>query len=738
MPRPTIGVIAGWQVYERTTPNWFLDALLRGVSDAGRRFGCDVLLSCGVDSRIDDPRAVRPGWPAVAADVRFVPVGPWNTDGLVFVSPLRTAERRAYVRQLQDEGFPVVFVGAGDGRPAVVADGAAGFREALVHLRGHGHQRVAFVSGDPLDCGDSLARLAAFQGLRDELGLQADDELVAPGLHSEHGGYEAMRAILGVGHPFTAVLASNDMSAIGAMCALAEAGRRVPEDVAVVGFDDQPWASAYRPPLATVRYPLAEAGALAVERLLALVSGEALSPDEIPVPTRFVGRRSCGCLPGDEGAQPGAAPLPLAAALDREMEDAASPLPAEERRRLCERLATGFEESVSSGAAAPFERALLALLDRLEKGGDDGHRWQAALSCLRACAAPALDPAARPPAERLLHLGRLALSESAHRAAARQRLLDSERADRLSALMVPLQSVQDEREIPELLVRHAPEIGLRPVCLAQYDEGECGEPAVARVRWLDGETPGDDVRIPVRRVLGADRPPTDAPRSLAVVPLTRPDRTLGFFAFEAKTLAPGAAVALQLAVALESVRLQAAVRELTLTDELTGLHNRRHFERELRREAERARRFGRRLALALVDVDHFKPYNDRFGHPAGDEALRGVGACLASALPRRLDALARHGGEEFAVLLAETDAEGARRVAERLRGAIEAAAVFRRPLTISVGVASLEGPEAYADALLAAADEALYRAKREGRNRVCVADASAPAPAPAGRGEGPA
>jgi len=594
--RPRIGVIAGWQVYERTTPNWFLDALLQGVARAGRRLGCDVYLSCGVGSRVEDPREVCPGWPEALPDVQFIPVGHWNTDGLVFVSPLRTSERRDYVRRLQADGFPVVFVGAGDGRPAIVADSATGFREALLHLRRHGHRRVAFVSGDPLDRGDSLKRLADFRGLCLELGLEADDEIVAPGLHSEHGGREAMRAILATGRELTAVLASNDMSAIGAIGALREAGRRVPEDVAVVGFDDQPWASAHHPPLATVRYPLADAGALAVEHLLSIVGGGgAAVPCEIPVPTRFVGRRSCGCLPSEdaEGLPPpdAAAPSPagIAAAIDRAVAAAGSPLEPAVRRGVSERLGAGFAESLASGAAAPFESALVVALNHVEEGGDSAHRWQSALSVLRSHIG-AGDAAGRVRGEELLHRGRLALSESAERAAARQRLLDSETADRVSALTVPLQSAQDEAAVCDLLVRQAPRIGLRPVCLAQYTDGP-GPPG-ARVHCLEGGSPSHEVRLPAQDVLGALPTRAEEPRCVAVVPLARPDRTLGFFAFESPTLASGAAVALQLAVALESVRLQAAVRELTLTDELTGLHNRRHFDAELRREAERARRFG--------------------------------------------------------------------------------------------------------------------------------------------------
>jgi diguanylate cyclase (GGDEF)-like protein len=169
------------------------------------------------------------------------------------------------------------------------------------------------------------------------------------------------------------------------------------------------------------------------------------------------------------------------------------------------------------------------------------------------------------------------------------------------------------------------------------------------------------------------------------------------------------------------VRLQAAVRALTLTDELTGLHNRRFFDQVLVREAERARRFGRDLALVLLDVDHFKAYNDTFGHPAGDEALQRVARHLAAAAPRRLDALARYGGEEFAVLLAETDLEGARLVAERIREHVRASADFLRPLTISAGVAVAAAGAADPTALVRRADEALYAAKRDGRDCVRLA-----------------
>jgi diguanylate cyclase (GGDEF)-like protein len=211
-----------------------------------------------------------------------------------------------------------------------------------------------------------------------------------------------------------------------------------------------------------------------------------------------------------------------------------------------------------------------------------------------------------------------------------------------------------------------------------------------------------------------------------VLPLIHRGLSTGIVAFATRTLAPCAAVARQLAVALESVRLQAAMRALTLRDDLTGLYNRRFFESELQREVERSRRFRHDIALVMMDLDRFKDYNDTFGHRAGDEALRSVAACLVASAHRRADALIRYGGEEFAVLLPQTNVVGARRVAERFRRAVAACGDFQRPLTVSAGVAALRGEACDGERLVLEADQALYQAKREGRNRVCLASPSSP------------
>lgn len=164
--------------------------------------------------------------------------------------------------------------------------------------------------------------------------------------------------------------------------------------------------------------------------------------------------------------------------------------------------------------------------------------------------------------------------------------------------------------------------------------------------------------------------------------------------------------------------------ELASRDVLTGALNRRYFLERLDAEIAHVKRYNSPLTLLLFDIDHFKQVNDRLGHPAGDRILRGV-SDLAAASLRSDDVLARYGGEEFAVLMPSTDLPTAIEVAERLRQRIEAATFdacgTAEGVTVSIGVATLAlASEASGHALLTAADEALYRAKRRGRNRVEV------------------
>lgn len=172
-------------------------------------------------------------------------------------------------------------------------------------------------------------------------------------------------------------------------------------------------------------------------------------------------------------------------------------------------------------------------------------------------------------------------------------------------------------------------------------------------------------------------------------------------------------------------RIQQLLREYeydATIDPLTGLFNRRWLAHMLRRLVQRAASDRQRLAVAMIDIDHFKRYNDEYGHLAGDRALHAVARCLAEHL-RPEDTITRYGGEELLAILPGSNLAGARQIGERLRDAVTKLRVQLTdgrelpPPSISVGVAEL-APGQSPDALVAAADEALYRAKRAGRNRV--------------------
>lgn len=217
------------------------------------------------------------------------------------------------------------------------------------------------------------------------------------------------------------------------------------------------------------------------------------------------------------------------------------------------------------------------------------------------------------------------------------------------------------------------------------------------------------------------------------VPLVRAERTIGVLALYDRTVpepfAPDdvatlASFAGQASVAIENVLLHQEAQRLSLTDGLTGVWNRRYLQLVMGKEIDRAQRFGRSVALLLVDIDHFKKVNDEFGHLCGDEVLVEVTRRLLASIRSQIDTVGRYGGEEFIVLLPETPLEGARVVAEKVRTSIGGrpftceTGAGEISVTVSIGIASFPEDGRTVDDLVHAADLALYRAKQGGRDRV--------------------
>ena len=220
--------------------------------------------------------------------------------------------------------------------------------------------------------------------------------------------------------------------------------------------------------------------------------------------------------------------------------------------------------------------------------------------------------------------------------------------------------------------------------------------------------------------------------SILALPLQYKNQVLGVANFGRKEIASFTQqdirmlklLAGQVPLAMANARLYTKTRELSVTDELTGVYNRRHFQEVMQLEWKRATRFKRDLSLLMVDIDFFKKFNDTYGHLAGDQVLRQAGFLLKNSL-REVDTVARFGGEEFVLLLPDTDKRGALAVAEKIRHLIQEHRFFGaekevRPITVSVGVAGYPDDAREIEDLIDHADIVLYEAKDSGRNRVVV------------------
>lgn len=219
-------------------------------------------------------------------------------------------------------------------------------------------------------------------------------------------------------------------------------------------------------------------------------------------------------------------------------------------------------------------------------------------------------------------------------------------------------------------------------------------------------------------------------RSEAAIPLKIRGEAIGVLdiesdkldAFSARDLRLFSVFASQAAVAIENARLYDETKALSLTDALTKTANRRHFDLMLDTEIRKAKGYSRPLTLAMVDLDNFKSFNDRYGHMAGDKMLLHIANTLKRNT-RDTDFVARYGGEEFAIIFPETNNESALRVSQRVRAAIERdmlliRGIGRKKLTVSIGLATYPVHAVCADSLIKNADKALYVAKQQGKNRV--------------------
>ncbi len=525
----------------------------------------------GLGADLHDP--LRAAWPLLSAESDFVPIGPWNTDGLIIVNPLHSPARSRYVQELRAAGFPVLFIAAGEAGPAILPDNRGGILAAMRHLVTHGHRCIAFIAGSPEDdAGDSGERLRAYYDALALAGLPVEPRLTAWGRHTYAGGYAAAQTLLAAGAPFTALLASNDESALGALAALREAGRRAPDDIALIGFDDRLESGVHTPPLTSVRVPLLKMGYRAAETLAQYLTGQTGALGSERVPVSLIVRESCGCapscyLPGGSAGL-GTDPMPLAAQMAAVLLDEAQTMVAAEVECLCREVTEAFSWSIAQGASARFHTRLAAAIEQTAARGDDVYIWDNALALLETAWHAA------PEARALLEQARAAISAGGQQQY-RQHIVERRwMLNRLGVLNARLLAARDEAEVYAVLAQHLPAMDIRAAWIALFaPEGD--DPAAWSVLRAGMQPDAPAQRAPSRNFPPPGLLPPDVPFSLALFPLLTPRGQLGFVAFDAAHLDLYGTITQQIATALHSAQLyREAMEGRRLAEEANALKSR--------------------------------------------------------------------------------------------------------------------------------------------------------------------
>jgi DNA-binding LacI/PurR family transcriptional regulator len=404
--------------------------------------------------------------------------GPDNVDAVILTA-ISTALDQPRVSQLvaRFDGIPRCTLGIRlPDIPYVQADNHRGLRAVVMHLaRQHGCEKIAYLTG-PEANPEAQLRLRVYRETLDQLRVPYDAARVAHGEFSEQGGRQAMLELIRRGVDFDAVVGGNDHSALGALRVLAERRIRVPEQVAVAGFDDIPEASAVSPPLTTVRQAWRPQAEAALDIVLGQLAGDP-APEGVTVRAPMVIRRSCGCLSEvARSAALGSAETRVIS-FERALQLAGQALAPLSRYVDAEpgweqELVQRFERALDGSETAFLEALDLYVTTSTGEVNDDWNAWQQALSRMRRAIVPALTTSQqRVRAEDVWHQARVVVAEATARRASRVAIEAERSARTLAAAAEALIARFDVKGLPTVLVEQLALLGIESCFLALYARG---------------------------------------------------------------------------------------------------------------------------------------------------------------------------------------------------------------------------------------------------------------------------
>ncbi len=559
----------------------YAQSLIQGISAAANGSGCGLLLGCGFSVTGKSPQRSS-FWPVPGPGVDFVPVGPWNTDGLIIVPDELTTAQSSYVHDLINSGFPIVFTTPEGPGSVVTVDNALGIQLAFTHLRAHGHTQIAFIAGNSGDGGDSGERLRAYLRELREAELPEQPELIAYGEHKKDDGALAMRKILDSGAPFSAVIASNDLSCLGAIETLTAAGKRIPQDVAVIGFDDILDARSLSPSLTTIRHPTFTLGYQAVYTIKEVIEKKRSEFSKVVVPPQLIIRQSCGCrtaqvLPSANHAHTTLPELKHEMAIAAMIE--ARNISIAELETQCGLFLDAYIHSLRDQNADDILVETERVLAWIEEHGEDAQIWQAGMAVLLnkvdalASLAQVTNPAL---ALNLLNRTRIEISDQIQRQITRSLVSHLDMMAQLGQLTAEMLAAVNLDETAEILTRWLPRVGIKNALVALYAPDDEDQTQHSVVLFGTGDFNRlKGIRFESRKFPIPDMIALRQPAQLIILPLKVDETTTGFVAFDAPNPELCAAIVHNLSAALRTSRLyQEAIEGRRLAEEANHLKSR--------------------------------------------------------------------------------------------------------------------------------------------------------------------
>ena len=674
-----------------------------------------------------------------------------NIDGLIVCSVtigLTVGLQELLRSYWKSFGLPVVNIGmALEDIPSLVIDNESGVHDAIAHLvEQHNLKRIAFLCG-PRGNVDAEGRLKGYKNALKTFGLPYDPLLCVEGDFLRQSGREAVKTLLDDRKvAFDAIVSANDDMAIGVLEELRKQNVHIPDDVAIVGFDDIDDAKTTLPMLSTIRQPLDEIGKKAVEMVAREIKGK---PAEklIVFPTQLILRQTCGC---------GFETKTLFRNYHTELNHHRPKL----ERKYLSLLENELKQSKYNRDDKVSEQALLlleALKETMKNPERIGElvntvlktavhiyshveiepRWHKIMAILSEYAVESAESN-----EDILRnfqicnvvwemFGKISwLANSSYR------LKNERRTEPIRKISDSLVITFDIRILMNTITSIIEELGVKRCWISVFDQKTPQEMAKV-VLGFDASKGKDKIAegllFPAKQLIPLKYQVEDRQWKMILIPLKFKGEIFGYSMYDMvdvrdlgvyELLNAQISTAYQGASVVEQLReTQAMLRKQANVDVLTKIYNRRYFLEFALPTFNSAYRYQRNLSLILIDLDNFKEINDRYGHNNGDCILRGV-ADLLNQNVRSPDILARYGGDEFVVIMPETTHSEAKVCAERLKEMVEEyqfqidgeEAIY---LTISLGVACLQHQtDKSLDDLIYRADQALYQAKVEGRNRV--------------------